>query len=187
MKMLWQRIVARKEVPMFSIAKFSCRTWLIFAGLIVALLALSVLPVQTSKAQEEDLVADSVCRPESDLSLVPGVLSSGGYAQNFDGSFNVVLNLNSNHFLDQVSPYACNKDKFKPISTAFYNVCYYEQYSVGRFTVIPCDCRVNIFFPVKVRFSQNYNINGGVFDPRYKDVSLIIEANPFPAAYCQVF
>ena len=172
---------------MFSIAKFNCRSGLIFVGVIVAFLALSVVPLQTSKAQDDDLVADSVCRPESNLSLVPGVLSSGGYAQNFDGSFNVVLNLNSDHFLDQVSPYACNKDKFKQISANFYNVCYSEQYSVGRFTVIPCDCRVNMLFYVKVRFSQNYNINGGIFDPRYKDVLLIIEANPFPAAYCQVF
>ena len=172
---------------MCSTSWLSCRIGLIFASVIVALLGLSIMPIQTSKAQDDDVVADSVCRPESTLSLVPGVLSSGGYAQNFDGSFNVVLNLNPDHFLDQVSPYTCNKDKFKPISANFYNVCYYEQYSVGRFTVIPCDCRINMFFPVKVRFSQNYNINGGIFDPRFKDVGLIIEANPFPAAFCNVF
>jgi hypothetical protein len=155
--------------------------------MIFVLLALAIMPIQTSRAQDDDVTLDSVCRPESNLSLVPGVLSSGGYAQNFDGSFNVVLNLNSNHFLDQVSPYACNKDKFKQIPDNFFNVCYAEQYAVGHFTVIPCDCRFNMLFYVKVRFSQNYNINGGVFDPRYKDVSMIIEANPFPAAFCSVF
>jgi hypothetical protein len=172
---------------MFSISKFNRRSGLIFAGVIFVLLTLSIVPFQTSKAQDDDVVADSVCRPESNLSLVPGVLGSAGYAQNFDGSFNVVMNLNSNHFLDQVSPYTCNKDKFKQITENFFNVCYSEQYAVGRFTVIPCDCRINMLFYVKVRFSQNFNINGGVFDPRYKDVSMIIEANPFPAAFCQVF
>lgn len=172
---------------MCSNDKLSCRSGFIFAAVIVILLGLSSVPFQISKAQDDDLVADSVCRPESELSLVPGVLSSGGYAQSFDGSFNVVLNLNSNHFLDQVSPYTCNKDKFKAISSNFFNVCYYEQYSVGRFTVIPCDCRFNMLFWVKVRFSQNYNINGGIFDPRFKDVAMVIEANPFPAAFCNVF
>jgi hypothetical protein len=173
---------------MCSSNKFTCRSGSIFAGVIFVLLGLSIIPPETSKAQEEDVVADSVCRPESSLSLIPGVLSSGGYAQNFDGSFNVGLNLNTHdHFMDQVSPYVCNKDKFKPLADNFFNVCYYEQYALGRFTVIPCDCRFNMQFYVRVRFSENYNINGGIINPKYKDLPLIIEANPFPAAFCNVF
>ena len=83
-----------------------------------------------------------------------------------------------------MSPYVCNKDKFKPLADSFVNVCYYEQYSVGFFTVVPCDCRFSSLFYVRVRFSENYNINGGIINPRYKDVAMNLVPDPSWAQFC---
>jgi hypothetical protein len=136
-----------------------------------------LLSAETGIAQDVD--PDAVCRTKSNLSVIPGVLSNAGYARNFDGSVNVGFILNGDHAMFEDS---CDGDKFKIISSS--NVCYSEQYATGFFTVIQCDCRVSSMLEVKVKFSQNYNVNGGFIDPRKKTITLFIDPTNQQGGFC---
>jgi len=131
------------------------------------------IPSKTSLAQS-DFEPDAVCRTQSELPIFPEILSDFGYAPNTDGSFNVGFILNSNHALRDDS---CDLDKFKVIYRG--NICFSEQVSPGFFVVAACDCHQPALFGVKVKFSQNYNINGGILDSRKSQAYVSIDPNPY--------
>ena len=138
-------------------------------------LGLSLIPFQTGMAQNDDDEIET-CRTTSQLSLIPGILSAAGYAHNFDGSSTMVLTLNSNHALRDDNP--CDKDKYKVVLSGNVNVCLVEQTSPGVFFIIPCDCNFGSLVKFKVKFSENFNINGGVFDPKKIAFTVPIDPNP---------
>jgi hypothetical protein len=163
---------------MNSSLKFSYRPGLVPASVILMLLALFVMPVQSVMAQDEDpdeIALDGSCRSVSSLSLIPGVLSDGFFTVLADGSAEVFLTLNPNHRMDQTAPYACNKDKFRWVINKSFNVCVVEQPIRGGFRVWPCTPGINMLFWVKIKFSENFNINGGVTVPRIKDAPIVID------------
>lgn len=140
----------------------------------VVFLCISDISLQTGLAQ------DPPCRTASDLSAAQ-IFSDAGYGYNFDGSTNVGFILQSAHALLTNGP--CDVDKYKVPSTI--NVCAFQQYATGFFTVVPCDCRIQSVFSVKVKFSQNYNINGNVVDPRKFTYTIFIDPTPVhPSAFC---
>ncbi len=140
----------------------------------ILFLCISDISLQTGLAQ------DPPCRTPSDLSAAQ-IFSEAGYAYNFDGSTNVGFILQSAHAI--LTNGSCDVDKYKVPSTV--NVCAFSQYATGFFTVIPCDCTQPSVFTVKVKFSQNYNINGNVIDPRKFTYSVFIDPSPVhPSAYC---
>jgi hypothetical protein len=166
---------------MTSSSKFSCRIGLVLACVLVMLLALSV---ESVKAQDDDdpddIALEESCRSHSTLSLIPGVLSEGFFIVGPDGSAEVLLTLNSNHRMDQTAPYACDKDKFKWVINKSENVCFVEQPIRGGFRVFPCLNGQNMLFWVKLKFSENFNINGGVTVPKIRNIPIVIDVNqPF--------
>ncbi|HEX3252263.1 MAG TPA: hypothetical protein VHS05_22695 [Pyrinomonadaceae bacterium] len=146
----------------------------------LALLALATLLILTlwipsrKALAQDDVEPDAVCRTQSELPIFPDILSDYGYAPNTDGSFNVGFILNSNHALRSDS---CDLDKFKVIYRG--NICFSEQVSPGFFVVGACDCHQWALFGVKVKFSQNYNINGGILDSRKSQAYVSIAPNPY--------
>jgi hypothetical protein len=152
------------------------RTSLFGLGLI-ACVSCSLLFSNVGTAQ--DFEPDAICRLKSDLSIVPGILSAAGWARNFDNSVTAGADLNTNHTLISTS---CDGDKFKVIST--YNVCYIEQTSSTRWFVVQCNCNDFSNLEIKVKFSQNFNINGGIIDPRKKTFNITIDPAEQPGGFC---
>ena len=164
---------------MNSSLKFSRGLGLVPAVLVM-LLALFVMPVQSVMAQEDDpdeIALEESCRSTSTLSVIPGVLSSGFFTILADGSAEVVLTLNPNHKLDVIAPFACDKDKFKWTISKSENVCFVDQVITGGFRVVPCLTGQNMLFWVKLKFSENFNINGGVTVPKIRNIPIVIEFN----------
>lgn len=139
----------------------------------VLILGLCLVPARTGKADDE-VGADGLCRTQSELPIYPDIISAAGWSPNVDNSFNVGFILNSNHRLGEG---VCDLDKYHVIYRG--NICFDEQVSPGFFVVAPCDCHQSAIFGVKVKFSQNYNINGGIVDSRRSQAYLFIDPNPY--------
>jgi hypothetical protein len=77
---------------------------------------------------------------------------------------------------------SCDGDKFKAISTV--NVCYIEQLSTSRWFVLQCDCNGFSNVEIKVKFSEDYKINGGVVDPRKKTFNIVIDPATQSGGFC---
>ena len=142
----------------------------------IVFLCTSDISLQTGLAQDPD----PPCRTASDLSTEQ-IFSNVGYAYNFDGSTNAGFILQSAHALLTNGP--CDVDKYKVPWTI--NICGLDQYAPGFFTVVPCDCRAQSVLGIKLKFSQNYNINGNVIDPRKFTYAMTIDPTPVhPSAFC---
>jgi hypothetical protein len=128
----------------------------------------------------QDFEPDAICRQKSSLSIVPGILFSAGYFRQTDNSVIVGADLNTDRhamFSD-----SCDGDKFKAISTV--NVCYIEQLSTSRWFVLQCDCNGFSNVEIKVKFSEDYKINGGVVDPRKKTFNIVIDPATQSGGFC---
>ena len=163
---------------MISSPRFSCRIALVLACVLAMLMAVSV---ESVKAQDdetpEEIALEESCRSGSTLSMIPGVLSEGFFIVGPGGTAEVLLTLNSNHRLDQTAPFACDKDKFRWVINKSENVCFVEQVITGGFRVSPCLPGQNMLFWVKLKFSENFNINGGVTVPKIRNFPIVIEVN----------
>jgi hypothetical protein len=137
------------------------------------ILCLCLVPSKTGMAQD-DIEPDGVCRTQSELPVYPDIISDFGSSPNMDSSSNVVFVLNSNHAIRNDS---CDLDKFKVIYRG--NICSSQQVATGFFVVAQCDCHQYSLFGVKVKFSQNYNINGGILDSRKTQAYISIPPNPY--------
>ena len=166
---------------MNSSPKLRHRKGFVLASSIVMLLALLVMPVQSAMAQDdetpEEIALEESCRSGSTLSMIPGVLSEGFFIVGPNGTAEVLLTLNPNHKLDVVAPFACDKDKFKWTINRSENVCFVEQVITGGFRVVPCLAGENMLFWVKLKFSENFNINGGVTVPKIRNFPIVIDVN----------